>query len=157
MVFKNLYEAKKWFRNYVQLENPGLISDFWTNYNHKDWKFGDYILFQHIHDGKLISRPIYAIFIDFTIWDQAPVLSLVENKRAWTFSHEVVTNAEYDIKMHICCLDSEIENIVFWDDNIYILGHWKNRPTINELRTSLENTIQHTSEIREGKLSSLLR
>ena len=54
MTFKNLYEAKKWFRNYVDLENQESILDFWTKYNHKIWKFGDYILFQHIKNGKLI-------------------------------------------------------------------------------------------------------
>jgi|GEM_PF-6158626 len=84
-------------------------------------------------------------------------MEFIENKRAWTFSHKVITNPERDIKMHICCLDDEIENIVFWDDNIYVLGHWKNRPTISELKIALLNTIQHTSQIRDQKLSSLLR
>jgi hypothetical protein len=151
MVFNKLYEARDWFLNYTEFEKP--VINFWYDYDFKDWKFGDYILFQHIKDGKLISRPILAIFTSFTVWDQALVINFIQNKRAWTWSHEVITNPENNYKMNICMLDDEIENIQFWTDNIHVLGHWKNRPTLSELKSSLQNKI----ESRDKILSDILK
>jgi hypothetical protein len=150
MVFEKLYTAKEWFLNYTEFEKP--VINFWTEYDSKDWKFGDFILFQHIKDEKVISRPILGIFTSFTIWDQALVMNFIQNKRAWTFSHELITNPEGGYKMLIGFLDDEIETIQFWTDNINVLGHWKNKPNLSELKSALKNTI--TS--RDSKIENIL-
>lgn len=151
MVFKNIHEARNWFLNYLPLEDK--VPEFWTQYDHKSWKFGDYILFQHIKDGKTISRPIYGIFTNFTVWDQALVMGFIQNRRAWT-SHEIITNAERNISYPICCLDDEVEQIQFWTDNIKVLGHWKYKPSISELKSGLYKQY-NTSQIRDIMLKQL--
>lgn len=152
MIFKNIYEARKWFLNYQEFEVK--LPSFCYEYDYTNWKFGDHILFQHIKDpGDKISRPILGIFTAFSVWDQALVINFVQDTRAWMSSHEIITNPELDIKFHICTLDSEIENIQFWTDNIHVLGHWINRPSKSELRQSLSNEITG----RNTKIDNLLK
>ena len=150
MVFEKLYVARNWFLNYTEFEKP--VINFWYDYDSHGWKFGDYVLFQHIKDGKSISRPILGIFTSFTVWDQALVMNFIQNKRAWTFSHELITNPEHGYKMAIGFLDDEIECIQFWTDNINVLGYWKRKPTLTELKTAIKNTI--TS--RDSKIEDIL-
>ena len=170
MIFKNIYKAREWFLNYEPLEVS--VPEFWTEYNHSKWKFGDYILFQHIkqiekpHDSDttispthmfVISRPILAIFTSFTVWDQALVVNFIQEKRAWTNHHQVVTNSENNYKMFISTLDDEIENIEFWNDNIYVINHWKNKPNLIELKSSLEKSIIPKHQLREQYISDILK
>jgi hypothetical protein len=150
MVFKNINEARNWFLKYEEIERE--VPIFWGDYDFGNWKFGDYILFQQ-QTINGISRPIYAIFTNFTFWDQALVINFVQNRRAWTYSHEVITNPVGPYKMKIFELDDEIENIQFWSDNIYVLGHWKSKPSIKELKSSLKNKIVS----RDTKLNEILK
>ena len=66
MVFNKLYEARNWFLNYTEFETPvSNFLDLKESWVLGHWKFGDYILFQHIqgdHAIELISRPILGIF-----------------------------------------------------------------------------------------------
>lgn len=163
MIFDNIHDAKKWFLNYVEFDNSMVNSFYQSEDLGKDWKFGDYILLQHIQDNK-ISRPIYGIFTSFTIWDQALVLQMVENKRAWMYSNEVrlkIPEATHKGKMpntnvNICAMDDEITQFEFWTGDINLLGHWKSKPSISELKDALKKQVRDTSYNRDNTLNQLL-
>lgn len=149
MVHETLHKARNWFLNYKDLSTAqGIqIPFFWTKYNHQGWNFGDRILFQHIKPGKgqssLISRPIYAIFVGWSVWDQALVMHFVENRRAWMNSSSVeikYNNKEYE-PMSVYMHDMEVQHIQFWTDNIKVLGHWDYKPELKELKTALNGKI----------------
>lgn len=158
MTFENIYDAKRWFLDYKELDEQTIksIIDF-HKYETKNWKFGDWILFQHIENDKRIGRPQYAIFTNFTIWDQSLVMQFVENKRAWMNFTDIVMNKENGYKMSMIILDDEVEKIVLWDDNIHVLGHWKSKPNLSELKSALKNTIKPLKEAREDKLTNILK
>jgi hypothetical protein len=157
MIFNKIHEARDWFLNYKKIENNKSLF-FWTEYDFKDWKFGDYILFQHIKDDNLVSRPIFAIFISFTVWDQALVINYIQPKRAWMYWHEVITNPDPKsyYSMPIGHMDDEIENIQFWTDNIHVMNHWKSRPSITQLRESYSNILVNVVEQRDNLLNNII-
>jgi hypothetical protein len=148
MIFENIYEARNWFLKYspISEEEDDKIPFFWHNLSDHKWEFGDWILIQHIIEkehgkDREISRPILAIFTNFKIWDQALVINFVQPQRAWMLSHEVITNKELRYSMYISSLDDEVESIQFWTDNINVLGHWKNKPSIGEIKKALNKKI----------------
>jgi hypothetical protein len=136
MIFESRYEAFRWFRKYSPYE--GDVKDEIP----EGLKFGDFVLFRHIDgdgDGKTptISRPIFGIFVGFSVWDMALVFQFVEKERAWEFSHKVITNKELKIKLHVGALDREVEYIPLWNQSVKIIGQWKSKPTISQLKESL--------------------
>lgn len=174
MIFKNIHDARDWFLKYKPLTEK--VISFCYEYKGQ-WKFGDWILFQHIQqkengekrysvyfpDGKLkcqvhtfeeaklqgekdirqdheqeISRPILAIFTNYKIWDQALVINFVQPQRAWMQSHEVITNPEINYSMKAAEIDDEVQAIQFWTDNIKVIAHWKQKPSIKELKQALK-------------------
>lgn len=156
MIFKNKHEARKWFLKYKPLTEN--VISFCYEYDSKNWGFGDWILFHHItneqnYDGDscstsnelVISRPILAVFTNFKIWDQALVINFIQPERAWMYSHQVITNPENNYSMHIMSLDDEVEAIQFWTDNIKVLGHWKQKPSIKDLRLALSDSTPETN------------
>ena len=171
MTFDDIHEARRWFLDYKELDKQtdDTIINFWYKYDFKNWRFGDYILFQHIENNSShsvtgipivslsIGRPQYAIFTSFTIWDQALVMQFVESKRAWMHFTDIVTNKESGYKMPMSTLDDEVEAIQFWTDNIHVLGHWKAKPNLSELKIALKNKIIPLKESREGKLIDILK
>lgn len=142
MIFDSTYEAYKWFRRYEIYTDADFdfnTEGYWLQTQDKlNMKMGDWFLFRHVKDGSLISRPILGLFVGHTIWDQALVIEYVEQKRAWGWSHEVITNKELNYSMHINQLDQEVDHVQFWTDDIKVLGHWKSKPTRAELRAALE-------------------
>jgi hypothetical protein len=135
--FNNRYEAIKEFRNYQPINEE--VVDFWTKYNWGKWKMGDWVLIQYINcREKQISRPIYGMFVDFTIWDQALVVHIIEKQRAMRWHTNILTNPELDITMRLGELDPEVEAFELWTGNIKVLGHWKTKPTISQLKESLK-------------------
>jgi hypothetical protein len=134
--FNNRYEAIKEFRNYQPMNEE--VVDFWTKYDWGKWKMGDWVLFQYIkcRENK-ISRPIYGMFVDFTIWDQALVVHIIEKQRAMRWHTDILTNPELDITMRLGELDPEVEAFELWTGNIKVLGHWKTKPRISELKEAL--------------------
>lgn len=88
-------------------------------------QFGDWFYFRHLwqpaeFNGSIfLSRPILAIFLGHTVWDQALVVTFVEVLRGRT----KLLNQEPDT-----------ESIAIWSDNIVLLGHWKSRPTFRQIR-----------------------
>lgn len=156
MIFENKYDGIKWFLNYREVDDH--VISFWTEYEHKDWKFGDYILIQHIIDGQKISRPMYGIFTNFTVWDQALVLQFVQPKRAWTHHHSYYykyNDQKFENSYYLD--DDEVTAIQFWTDNIFVLGHWKSKPNRAQLREALSKEIRPKYEIRDEMLSSFLK
>ena len=162
MTFNSIYEAKKWFLDYKELDSQtkNSIINFWYNYDFKDWRFGDYILFQHIENGQVIGRPQYAIFTSFTVWDQSLVMQFIQNKRAWMNFANISSNQSGFIESHVTpliCIDDEVEKIQFWTDNIHVLGHWKYKPNLSELKSAFKNIIIPLKEARENKLKNILK
>lgn len=151
MRFDNIEEAREWFRKYTPIseEEDRKIPFFWDDLPEHKWKFGDWILIQHIQPSeygskdRVISRPILAIFTNFKIWDQALVINFVQPRRAWEYAHEVITNPEIGYSMPIGTLDDEIEAIQFWTDNIKVLGHWESKPSIGQLKEAMIKKISH--------------
>jgi hypothetical protein len=147
--FNDIEEAREWFRNSKDISKTDLdkIPFFWDELEKHRWKFGEWILFQHIHSienakssGK-ITRPILAIFTGFKIWDQALVINFVEQPRAWIWYHEVITNKEIGYSMQVGSLDDEVEAIQFWTDNIHVMGHWKSKPSLGQLKEAMSRKI----------------
>jgi hypothetical protein len=154
MIFDDIHNARSWFLDYVDFDKS-LVESFYSNTSlGKGWKFGDYILLQHIQNYK-ISRPIYGIFTSFTIWDQALVLQMVENKRAWMYSNKIKSE-NIDSSFYICTLDDEITQFEFWTGDIYLLGHWTRKPSVSELRESLKKQVRDTSYNREQSIKKIL-
>lgn len=142
MTFDTIYKANEWFLNYKPLIKD---VDYFCSSDKafKNWKFGDYILLQHIisiNKQPHISRPMYGIFTSFTVWDQAIVLQFIQNKRAWMYSHKIL-GSKPDIQTYISSFDDDITAIEFWTGNINLLGHWKKKPSISELKLSLSKQI----------------
>lgn len=141
MNFRNIYEAKEWFLKYIPLKNKAINFCYDYPETKYKWKFGDWILIQHIqhstNNEMVISRPILAIFTGYTIWDQAWVINFVQQKRAWMNSHQVKTNPELEYYWFVSGLDYEVETIQFWTDNMHVIAHWKHKPTISELKHAL--------------------
>lgn len=161
MVFDNIHKAREWFLDYVDYDES-LVESFYNSTDlGKDWKFGDYILLQHIQGespgNSKISRPIYGIFTSFTIWDQALVLQMVENKRAWMYSNKVRLQGEYShISVDICTMDDSISQFEFWTGDIYLLGHWKYKPSVSQIKEGLKKQVRNTAYNRDQSLNKLL-
>ena len=134
MIFKETHEAYDWFRNYKP------FNDKIEMYHGKDVKFGDWILFQHIK-SKTISRPILGICTGFNVWDMALVMSIVEPIRSWMYTHDIITNPKNNYKMKMAFLDAEVQNFPIWTENIHKLGHWKQKPTFNQLKECFNNKL----------------
>lgn len=103
---------------------------FTYDYDHSKWKFGDKILIQHVtYEEDInpkqykISHPIYALFVGFSIWDQALVINYVRQ----------VHRAEIDE------LDPKVEQIALWSDNVLVLGHWNYTPSLSEFKVAMKN------------------
>lgn len=137
MVFDNLHAARRWFRNYKPTVE---VVDYVSTSN--KMVFGDWFLFQHvIWENKInhISRPILGIFNDYTFWDQALVINFIEGNRAWANTHKVLVGKDKQYDEQISFLDPEVQSIPLWHDDIKILGHWRNRPTLADLRIAIGN------------------
>jgi hypothetical protein len=143
MIFKKLREAREHFRRYIPVDKS--TSGRWFYRSQllipMGLNFGDWILFQHIVNGLTVSCPIYGIFTGWKIWDQALVINFVEKERAWMNNNEVVTNEDINYTMHINHLDDEVQAIQFWTDDIVLLGHWKDKPAINQLKQALKTKL----------------
>lgn len=136
MIFESRYEALRWFRKYSIYS--GEVKDEMP----EDVKFGDFLLFRHIDgdgDGNnpTISRPILGVFVGFSVWDMALVFQFVESERAWEFSHKVITNKELKTKLPLAFRDKEVECIPLWNQSVKVIGKWRNKPTISQLKESL--------------------
>ena len=137
MQFEKHHEALDWFRQYKPYEG-----EYIRDWNGGKIDFGNWILFQHIkYDSstkkRTISRPILGIFIEFTVWDMALVLNIIEHPRAWAHFHTVCTNPEHLHYMRISSVDPEVENFPIWDDCIHVVGQWNHKPNMKELREVL--------------------
>lgn len=135
--YTNKFDAINEFRNYQHTDED--IIDFWTKYDWSKWKMGDWVLIQYVKRGKEISRPIFGVFVGCSIWDMALVVNIVESPRAWRWSTEILTNPELEIYMNLGGFDPEVESFELWTANIKVLGHWKNKPSIGELKESLKS------------------
>lgn len=136
MIFESRYEAFRWFRKYTPYEGEVDIRI------PEDLKFGDFVLFRHI-DGNsgtpTISRPIFGVFVGYSVWDMALVFQFVEKERTWEFSHRVITNKDLNISLLVGALDREVEYVPLWSSGIKVIGYWKTKPTISQLKESLLN------------------
>jgi len=136
-IFDKRYKAVEEFRQYKPYDG-GTIS-FWTEYNWKDWKMGDWVLIQYIKGGEEISRPIYGLFIDFSVWDMALVVNIVESKRAYTQNYGI--GVEDSDGFALAWEDPEVESFELWTGNIRVLGHWKTKPSIKELKLAYKENV----------------
>lgn len=101
-------------------------------------EFGDYLLFQKYERDKYIdnhytykiSKPIIAIYLGSFIADQAIGFNYVRwnNDR-----HSELISNEYVKNYRVCTEVKGIESHIEWDDEIDILGHWKNKPKWKEI------------------------
>jgi len=145
MIFENKYKAREWFLNYKPFE--GEYGDLFFTYDLEwgEWRMGDWFLFQH-HDCNShphkISRPILGLFIGTCFWDMALVVHYTEENRAWMYSHKYQTTGTDGTKYDwlIGFGDYEMQQQSLWHDNIFVLGHWKQKPSKKELREALLKT-----------------
>ena len=143
MVFENIENAKDWFRQYKPFNKNTEYNSYYKNfntYNLKDCQ-GQWILFQHIksiYNSKdfEISRPILALFLGHTIWDQALVIEFVEPRKAYQQRHKYKNNTgEYDLFY----LDIQTEQIQFWTDDINVMGIFNSKPNYKEILKAYNN------------------
>ena len=134
MKFEKMYEARDWFRQYKPFKYQDNLKEYDGNY----LKFGDWILFQNIRQKRdnykehEISRPIFGLFVGFSIWDMALVVNIVEKDRAWIFHNYLLGNPETNHYNRIGFYDPETESFPIWDDNIYELSHWESKPNFKQ-------------------------
>lgn len=104
-----------------------------------DYKFGDWILFQHIkylqgNEGA-ISEPILALFVGEDILDMAQVIYFVENEIPYTKEEIIAKKENRPPKQWYVPI---IENIILWHDSVLHLGNWNHKPSISELKEALK-------------------
>lgn len=146
-IFNNRYEAVRDFRNYQPL--PDNFNEPTINnmiYSSKiavrdSFKFGDYVLFRHIKNDKVISRPIYGIFTKWTVWDMALVFNIVEKERAYLWNYSFISNPDINYEMCLGLCDPEVESFALWGEDIWVLGSWSQKPSISELKSALYNSL----------------
>jgi hypothetical protein len=141
--YNNRFEAINEFRKYKPTDEK--IIDFWTEYDWEDWDMGDWVLIQYHKNCEELSRPIYGIFAGISVWDQALVIHLIEKPRAWKSNVEILTNPDLNIYMNLGGFDPEVEPFELWTGNIKVLGHWKVKPTIGQLKHSLKSLYYETT------------
>lgn len=141
MKFDTLEEAYKYYRGWKPY--GGLLPDYWMEHDNKP-EMGDWALIQEItnDDGKnFISKPQLILVIGHTIWDQALVLEYVEPSRRFHIQaqirHPKEEHKEYFYRLGT--QDKKVDHVVFWDDDMIVLGQWKSKPTFRELRKALSN------------------
>lgn len=130
MKFKNKREAVTFFRDYKSFK--GVFPDYWSNGRFS--QMGEWLLFKHIKHtdkGYNISRPILALVVGHTIWDQALVIEFVEEWRAFHFNNYI---GDYYIMEE----DKDVDHIQFWTDDIEVMGSWKHKPTFRELKKAMK-------------------
>lgn len=151
--FDHIYEVKNWFRRYepVDFSDPN-EEGYWLGCKDKP-NMGDWVLFQHIRQGSYvngayeyeISRPILGLCVGHTIWDQALVLQIVEEERAYVGNQKIklkVYNEDGSLSHKnslIMSYENQIEFFEFWSDDIRLLGKWKVKPNWKELKKVLNN------------------
>ena len=138
--FNSINEARKWFRSYKEISEK--IPWFLEETDEK-LKFGNWVLFQHIifsNKKAYISRPILGIFVGYSIWDQAIVFNIIEQRRAWEFFVKILSNKELNIYMYPMEFDPEVQSFETWTSNIKILEYWNSKPTKNQLKSVLLKT-----------------
>lgn len=141
MIFEEREEAFRWFRQY----RPSTESErsFPLHPREVDrLRMGEWFLFRHIEHGEgegeyYTSRPILGLFIDYSVWDMAMVVNMVEPPRAWWNSHQVITNKERGYGMHIVMMDPVVESFPLWTSNIKVIAKWNHRPSWKELKREL--------------------
>jgi hypothetical protein len=130
-LFKDVHEAREWFRKYRPLKEGEFDYDTEGYHCFNDVEMGDWLLFNHIREYKTISRPILGLVAGHNIWDQALVLEIVEPRRA--FHHNSTINEDYETPISL--VDQDVQYFIFWDDDIRVIGHWKFKPKVKELRS----------------------
>ena len=131
MKFNTLKEANKIFRQYKPFD--GVYPDYWVNFTHL--KMGEWFIFQHIIGDAvkpMISRPILALCVGHTIWDQALVIEFVEEWRPFHYLNYI---GDYQLMN----TNKSVEHIQFWTDDIKVLGKWKTKPNFKQIRKSLKH------------------
>lgn len=144
MKFDDIKSFKDRFYTYKELPKNFKLPDYWMNYEEKP-KFGDWILFRRICK-RGIGRPILALCVGHTIYDQSLVLEYVENYRGFHHNSELLnlsTGCYYPVSDN----DRKVENVIFWFDDIQILGHWKSKPSFRQLRKSLNFLIERLESV----------
>lgn len=146
MIFDNITLARNWFRQYKELDSGAEKPDVRL-------EVGEWFLFQHVSDVMpgtcstynakkvYVSRPILALFVGYSVWDMALVYHFVEPERAWTNSHKVITNPEFKYSAYISLFDPEVQSIPDWNEHLHILGSWKTKPKVKELKSSLNSRL----------------
>lgn len=143
--FESVEKAREWARQYRPID----VNPEWYIYI-KDKQllaFGDWILFQHIkYERKsdtehqaFASRPLFGLFTNWTLWDMALVLNFVEKPRA--YMHHCTTEKDEKWVMPIYTNDDDVQTFQQWTENIHMLGIWKNKPSITELKTAYANKL----------------
>lgn len=86
-----------------------------NTFTNNRFKVGDFILFQEYtsdHSSQTkVSKPIYAIYMGYDIWDMAALMKYVHVPK------------EYNTAQSIQLFDH-----IEWNDYVDILGHWRSRP-----------------------------
>lgn len=148
--FKNVAEMREWARQYKPID----VNPEWYIYikDKQLLEFGDWILFQHImYERKsdkehqaFASRPLFGLFVTWTVWDQALVLNFIEKNRAYMLHCAVnkeITHPEYADIFPFGCEDPTIETFQQWTENVHMLGVWKQKPSISDLRIAYKNML----------------
>ena len=140
MVFDYYHQGFDYFRKYEEIKPIHNVQNDTIGGNFKsELKFGDWVLFRIInnHNNK-ISRPIYGIFTGYNIADQALVFNFIEKRRAWQNYHHyksTISNTEYTCDYSFD--DPRVDSVIIWNDDVKILSHWKNKPSLSDLKCAL--------------------
>lgn len=124
---EHLKELEAKYRPYDKY-NVGRVLpySYWGDWQRKP-KFGEWMLFKHWRgEDNMISKPILALTLGHTLWDQALVLEYVEEWRG------------FHINQMKFVPDKEVKHVQLWTDEIIVLGQWEQKPSFSELRKALK-------------------
>ena len=143
MKFEKVWEAKEWFRQYRIIEDTGEVPWFCYHSPVADkLKMGDWFMFQYMkHEKKgevKVSRPILGMFIQYSIWDMATVVNLIEPAtRAFHGSLMIGKHDEENNGYPYILMDAEVECFDNWHNNFHVLGHWTHKPSKQEIKQAI--------------------
>ncbi len=136
---------------------------------------GQYFLYEKIEYRRYKSNfpheyelfyPKIAVYLHMVPCDMAMEIEFVNRHRTWEDNAEYYTECEDKDGMkrdfgpfYISCVQTEIQRVAIWDDDILIYGLWDTMPDFKQLKRAYESTYwfkKSDEEIRDIKIRNIL-
>jgi hypothetical protein len=108
-----------------------------------------------------LSYPKIGIFLNSTIVDQTLEIEWAHYRRSWEYNR--IFEYVYEDKTYKSTynnIDTRIEQMILWQDDLLIYGIWNKLPSFSELKKSYETTFWYKKteqQKRDIKIQSILK